>query len=95
MKLLKLFIPKEKQQIVSELSESDTKTLMIPKDSAQAVQELKSYTVKWEVQANGYMSRNTYHKVFIKIEDVDEFKKQLKHSADFIGASIWIEDYEN
>jgi hypothetical protein len=95
MKLLKLFLPKEKQQTVSELSGSNTNALMIPKDNAQVVQVLKSYTVRWQVQANGYMSRDTYHKVFIKTEDVKEFKKQLKHSADFIGASIWIEDYEN
>lgn len=62
--------------------------LFLPKENAQVVTELESWTVTWEVK-NGW-SNNTdrFSKVFIKEEDAREFRKQLTESAKFIRA--WI-----
>jgi len=61
---------------------------LIPKDKAQEVTELESYTIRWEIQANGYSSVHVQHKSFIKKEDAKEFEKQLKSSADLLGT--WV-----
>ena len=63
--------------------------ILIPKEKAQEVTELESWTLKWEIQANGYDRVKVQHKSFIKKEDAKEFKKQLKSSADFLGT--WVE----
>ena len=63
--------------------------ILIPKDKAQEVTELESYTLKWDIQGNGYNDRNVKYKSFIKKEDAQEYEKQLKNSADFIDT--WIE----
>ena len=63
--------------------------ILIPKDKAQEVTELESYTLRWEIQANGYDRTKVKHKSFIKKEDAEEFKKQLKSSAEFLGT--WVE----
>ena len=62
--------------------------ILIPKDKAQEVTELESYTIRWEIQANGYTSVHVQHKSFIEKEDAIEFEKQLKSSADFLGT--WV-----
>ena len=62
--------------------------ILIPKDKAQEVTELESYTIRWEIQANGYTSVHVQHKSFIEKEDAIEFEKQLKYSADFLGT--WV-----
>ena len=69
--------------------------LFIPKQNIQTVEELESYTVKWEVRDNGYERFETYHKVFIHAHDAHEFKKQLEASAKFIGAWIRTELNKN
>ena len=61
----------------------------IPKDNAQEVTELESFTLKWEIQGDSYRSRIVKHKSFIKKEDAEEYSKQLKSSADFLGT--WVE----
>ena len=61
---------------------------LIPKDKAQEVTILESWTLKWEIQGNGY-NTVTQHKSFIDKDDANEFEKQLKSSAKFLGA--WVE----
>jgi hypothetical protein len=62
--------------------------IFIPKEKAQQVTTLESWTVTWEVKQGWSDKTDTYHKVFINEQDRDEFIKQLKESAQFIGA--WI-----
>lgn len=62
--------------------------LLIPKEKAQVVTELESWTVTWSVKTGWGNEKFTQHKVFIKREDAKEFEKQLNESAKFIGA--WI-----
>lgn len=65
--------------------------ILIPKDNAQEVTELESWTLKWEIQANGYDRRKVFHKAFIDKDDALEFEKQLKSSAKFLGT--WVNTY--
>ncbi len=65
--------------------------IFIPKENAQEVEELESFTVSWGVNEGWSGKLDTYSKVFIKKEDAKEFKKQLKESAKFINAYIQIE----
>jgi hypothetical protein len=69
--------------------------IKIPKDNAQEITELESWTVKWKVRDNGYESVQTFHKVFVKPEDASEFEKQLKESAKFIYAWISVDSTKN
>jgi hypothetical protein len=62
--------------------------ILIPKDKAQEVTELESYTLRWEIQANGYDRITVQHKSFIKKDDAEEYEKQLKSSAKFLGT--WV-----
>lgn len=62
---------------------------LIPKNNAQEVTELESWTLKWQIQANGYQSVETFHKSFIEKKDAKEYEKQLKSCADFLGT--WVE----
>lgn len=62
--------------------------LLIPKDKAQEVTELESFTLRWEIQGDTYLSKKVYHKSFIKKEDAEEYSKQLKSSAKFLGT--WV-----
>jgi len=63
--------------------------LLIPKEKAQVVEELESFTVSWQYKTGWSGDVHTQHKVFIKKPDAEEFEKQLKESAKFIGC--WIE----
>lgn len=63
--------------------------ILIPKEKAQEVTELESWTVKWEIQGNGYSMVKVQYKSFIKKQDAKEFEKQLKSSANFLGT--WVE----
>lgn len=65
--------------------------LLIPKEKAQEVTELESWTLRWEIQGEMYLSVKVFHKSFIKEKDAEEFEKQLKESAKFIGA--WVNVY--
>lgn len=69
--------------------------LFIPKQNIQTVEELESYTVKWEVKRGWSDECKTYHKVFIHEHDAYEFKKQLEASAKFIRAWIITELNKN
>jgi hypothetical protein len=62
--------------------------LFIPKEKAQVVTELESWTVSWETKTGWSGNTNKKSKVFIKQADAKEFEKQLNESADFIGC--WI-----
>lgn len=62
--------------------------LFIPKDKAQVVEELESFTVTWKYKTGWSDNYATKHKVFIKEDDAKEFRKQLEESASFIGC--WI-----
>jgi hypothetical protein len=63
--------------------------IFIPKNKAQQVTELESWTLQWKIQGNGYSQVIVKHKAFIKREEADEFEKQLKSSANFLGT--WVE----
>ena len=67
----------------------------IPTDARQTVDELESFTVTWKVRADVFKEWHTYHKVFITSHEADEFEKQLKSSAEFIGAEIRTDKYKN
>ncbi len=60
----------------------------IPKDNAQEVTELESWTLKWEIQGSMYKEYIIQYKSFIKHEEALEYEKQLKSCANFIGT--WI-----
>lgn len=61
--------------------------IFIPKENAQTVTEIESWTVTWEFLAHGYEVEKK-NKVFISEADAREFEKQLIESAKFIGC--WI-----
>ena len=65
--------------------------IFIPKDNAQQVTELESWTLKWEIQGNGYDTKKVFYKSFIHENEAKEFEKQLKSSAKFLGT--WINTY--
>lgn len=65
-----------------------TKKITIPKDNAQTITELESWTIKWSTQGNTYGSEIVNFKTFIKESEAKEFEKQLLESAKFI--KIWI-----
>lgn len=70
--------------------------LLIPKDKAQVVTELESWTVKWEVATSlRWGQSQVYHKVFVKENEAKEFKKQLENSASFIKTPINTEIVRN
>lgn len=62
--------------------------LLIPKEKAQEVTELESYSVTWHVKTGWSNQTSRKAKVFIKEGEAREFEKQLKESANFIGC--WI-----
>ena len=62
--------------------------VLIPKEDAQEVTELESWTLKWEIQGNGYCEVTTKYKSFIKIADAEEYVKQLESCAKFLGT--WV-----
>lgn len=63
--------------------------LFIPKEKAQVVTELESWTVTWYVKTGWSDDTKRAAKVFVKNEDAKEFEKQLIESAKFIGC--WID----
>ena len=70
--------------------------LFIPKDNAQVVTELESWTVSWKVATSiGWGEGKVFNKAFIKEEDAKEFKKQLEAAADFINTPIKTEINRN
>ena len=69
--------------------------IFIPKEKAQEVTELESWTVSWKVYINGWGVPETHNKVFIKESEANEFKKQVKESASFIKAWVDVSMYRN
>jgi hypothetical protein len=68
---------------------------LIPKNDAQEVTVLESFTLRWEIQANGYNDRKVFHKSFIVENDAKEYEKQLKSSARFLGTWVDTKIYKN
>lgn len=62
--------------------------IFIPKDKAQEVTELESWTIQWKTQGDTYGSTIVNHKAFIKEEEAKEFEKQLIASAKFLN--VWV-----
>ena len=69
--------------------------ILIPKNDAQEVTELESYTVRWEVEGDVYRNYIVQHKSFIKKSEAEEFEKQLISSAKFLGAWVNTKLYRN
>ncbi len=71
--------------------------LKIPKQKAQEVRELESWTVSWEVPQSIMWVRQTItlNKCFIDKKEAKEFKKQLEESAKFIGFKVFPEIKKN
>jgi len=69
--------------------------LLIPKEKAQTVTELESWSVTWYVKSGWSDNTIRYSKVFIKESDANEFQKQLVESAKFIGCWISTENNKN
>lgn len=63
--------------------------LFIPRENAQEVTELESWTVTWYVKTGWLDATKRQSKVFVKESDAKEFERQLKEQAKFIGC--WIE----
>jgi hypothetical protein len=63
--------------------------IFMPKEKMQTAIELESWTVTWYVKTGWSDNTKRQDKVFIKIEDAKEFKRQLEVQSQFIGC--WIE----
>ncbi len=63
--------------------------LFIPKDKAQVVSEVESWSVCWFTKTGWANEKKQSAKVFTNKKDAVEFEKQLNESAKFIGC--WIE----
>ena len=63
--------------------------LLIPKEKAQVVTELESWTVSWEVATSlRWGDAKVFNKAFIREPDAIEFRKQLEESASFLKTPI-------
>ena len=62
--------------------------IFMPKEEMQTADELESWTVSWYVKTG--WSDNVKHqaKVFIKIDEAQEYERQLNEQAKFLGC--WI-----
>jgi len=70
--------------------------LFIPKEKAQVVTELESWTVSWEVATSlRWGDSKVFNKAFIKESDAKEFEKQLRESASFLNTAIRTEFVRN
>ncbi len=70
--------------------------LFLPKENQQVVTELESWTVSWSVSVQYYEYRTSdYSKVFIKLDEAQEFERQLKEQAKFVGCCIKTKLYKN
>lgn len=69
--------------------------IKIPKDNAQEVKELESWTVQWEVKTGWSNQTEVHHKAFVVESEAMEFRKQLIESAKFIKAWISTDMYKN
>lgn len=70
--------------------------LFIPKEKAQVITELESWTVSWQVATSIIWGEGkVFNKAFIKEEEAKEFKKQLEKSASFIKTPVRTEIVRN
>lgn len=67
----------------------------IPKEDAQEVTELQSWTLKWEIQGDMYDTVKTFFKTFITLAEAKEYEKQLKSSSDLLRAWVKTSIYQN
>ena len=65
--------------------------ILIPKEKAQEITEIESFSVTWFVKTGWADSTKRQAKVFIDKTEAKEFEKQLNESAKFIGAWINVE----
>lgn len=74
------------------------KKITIPKDNAQTVQVIESWTVEWKSYKHYYRTYadETHNaKVFLKEEDANKFIEQLKECAKFINSTVYTEKKKN
>ena len=64
------------------------KKISIPKENAQTITELESYTVNWQYKTGWSDSVANQFKVLASKEDAEEFVKQLQEAAKLIGCYI-------
>ena len=70
--------------------------IFIPKEKAQIVTELESWTVSCKVATSiRWGDGQVFNKAFISEDDAKEFKKQLVESAKFIKTEIRTEIVKN
>jgi len=93
--LFKNLIPKSDAQKVRENSDGKTIEILIPKDNAQEVTVLESWTVSWEIKTGWSNATEKFYKCFVDEEEAKEFKKQLQECAKFINAWISTDLYKN
>ena len=63
--------------------------IFIPKENAQEVTELESWTVSWKVATHlRWGEAKVFNKAFIDKDDANEFEKQLIESAKFLKTVI-------
>jgi hypothetical protein len=67
----------------------------IPKEDAQEVTELQSWTLKWEIQGDMYHTVKTFFKTFITLAEAKEYEKQLKVASDLLRAWVETSIYQN
>jgi hypothetical protein len=63
--------------------------IFMPKEKMQTAIEIESWTVTWYVKTGWSGETKRQAKVFIKIEEAKEFKRQLEVQSEFIGC--WID----
>lgn len=63
--------------------------ILIPKEKAQQVSELESWTVQWTVATSTrWGNGETKFKCFVSEEEAKEFMKQIAECAKFIGTPV-------
>ncbi len=69
---------------------------LIPKENAQEVTELESWTVSWKVATEiRWGTPQVFNKAFITEADAREYRKQLEECAKFIKTPIVTELVKN
>lgn len=62
--------------------------IWIPKNTSQEVTITESYTLRWEIQGEGYKTK-VQHKAFLSKKDAEIYEKELISSANFLGT--WVD----
>ena len=67
----------------------------MPKENVQTATEVESWTVNWRVKTGWSGDTESRSKVFINYDEAEEFERQLKKQAKFIGCWISTSLYRN